>query len=121
VVLDHVAKRAGAFVIILAALDADRLGDADLDMVDVTAVPQRLEQRVGEAQREQILDRLLAEIMVDPERALLGEMSGDRVIDLAARGEVRTERFLERQADGRAGEAGRGKSLDCRFEQCRRR
>ena len=61
-------------------------------------VPQRLEQRVGEAQREQVLDRLLAEIMVDPEGPLLGKGGGDRVVDLAAGLEVGAERLLERHA-----------------------
>ena len=43
---------------------------------------------VGEAQREHVLDGLLAEIMVDAERPLLGEGGGDRVVDLAADSEV---------------------------------
>ena len=72
-------------------------------------VPQRLEHRVGEAQREQVLHRFLAEIMVDAEDALLGEGRGDRVVDLAAGFEVGAERLLERHADLRAGQA-RGSS-----------
>ena len=89
----------GAVVIIAAAFQPDRLGDGDLDMVDVRAVPQRLEHQVGEAQREQVLHRLLAEIMVDAEDPLLGEGGGDRVVDLAAGGEVGAERLFERHAD----------------------
>ena len=72
-VLHHVAQRAGIVVEPLAALEADGLGDRDLDVVDIRRVPQRLEQHVGEAQRQQVLHRLLAEIMVDPEDALLGK------------------------------------------------
>ena len=68
-------------------------------------LPQRLEQRIGEAQREQVLDRFLAEIMVDPEGAVLGEGGGDRVVDLAAGFEVAAERLFERHAHRRAGEA----------------
>ena len=100
----------GAVVIIAAAFEPDRLGDGDLDVVDVRAVPQRLEHRVGEAQREQVLDRLLAEIMVDAEGALLGKGGGDRVVDLAARFEVGAERLFERHAHRRAGEARRAAS-----------
>jgi hypothetical protein len=122
VVLDHVAQRPGAVVIIAAALEADRLGDADLDMIDMGAVPQRLEQRIGEAQSQQVLDRFLAEIMVDPERALFGKGGGDRVVDLAARFEIRTERLFERQPDRRAGQARGREPVDGRPEQgwCRR-
>ena len=105
VVLHHVAKRAGAVVIIAAALDPDRLGDGDLDVVDMRAVPQRLEHRVREPQREQVLDRLLAEIMVDPERALLGKGGSNGIVDLAAGFEVAAERLFERHPHRRASEA----------------
>ncbi len=67
VVLDQVAQRAGAFVIAGPALDPDVLRGGDLDVVDVVAVPDRLEQRVGEPQRQQVLDRLLAQVVIDPE------------------------------------------------------
>ena len=66
VVRHHVAQRAGRVVELAAPLDADRLGDGDLHMVDVVAVPQRLEDAVGEAQHHDVLHRLLAEIMIDP-------------------------------------------------------
>ena len=49
-----------------AVLDPDRLGDGDLHVVDVVAVPQRLEDAVGKAQHHDVLDRLLAEEMVHP-------------------------------------------------------
>src|SRR5687768_12831027 len=55
--------------------------------------------------------------MVDAERALLGEMGDDRFVDLAARLEVRSERFLERQPHRRAGEARGGEPVDGRLEQ----
>ena len=75
VVLNHVAQRAGALVIIAAAFEPDGLGDGDLDMVDVRAVPQAARtSELANRSAMQVLDRLLAEIMVDPERAVLGEM-----------------------------------------------
>ncbi len=64
-----------------AALDAELLGDRDLHMLDETAAPQRLEQRIAEAQRHQILHRLLAEIVIDAVDLLLGEDDADVVID----------------------------------------
>jgi hypothetical protein len=57
-------------------------------MLDARGVPQRLEQRIAEAQRQQILDGFLAEIMVDPENPLLRKGGGDRVVDLAARRQI---------------------------------
>ena len=72
-----------ALVIAGAAFQPDGLADRDLDVGDALRVPYRLEQRVAEAQRQDVLHRLLAEIMVDAERALLREDRGDRVVDLA--------------------------------------
>ena len=62
---DHVAQGAGRLVELAAPLDPDGLCRGDLDMVDVLAIPQRLEQAVGEAQRHDILHRFLAEEMID--------------------------------------------------------
>ena len=54
-------------------LDADRLRRGDLDVVDVFAIPDRLENRVCESQYEQILDRFFAEIVVDAVDLLLAK------------------------------------------------
>jgi len=62
---DHVAKRAGLLKEPGAALDRQLLGHVNLDVVDVTAVPDRLKQAVGEAEGEDVLDGLLAEEVVD--------------------------------------------------------
>ena len=67
VVLHHVAQRAGFVVVRPAAFDANRFGHGDLHVVDVRGVPQRLEQRVREAQRQQVLHRFFAEVVVDAE------------------------------------------------------
>ena len=66
-VLQHVAHGARAVVVGAAPFHAERLGDDDLHVVDVAAVPDGLEEAVGEAQEEQVLHRLLAEVVVDAE------------------------------------------------------
>src|SRR5690349_23488502 len=58
--------------------------------------------------------------MIDPERLVFGEGGSHRVVDLAARGEVRPQRFLERHSYGRTGEPGSFEAVDRPFEQCRR-
>ena len=68
---DHVAERAGALVELAARADRQRLGDVDLHVVDVLAIPQRLEEAVGEPQGEQVERRLLAEEVVDAEDLVL--------------------------------------------------
>ena len=66
-VLDHVADRAGLFVKRAPALHAERFGHRDLHALDAIAVPDRLEELVGEPEREDVEDRFLAQVMVDPE------------------------------------------------------
>ena len=76
---DHVAVGAGLLVEAGAVVDRERLGHVDLDVVDVVLVPDRLEHAVGEAQRDQVLDRLAPEEVVDPEDALLLEDAVDEL------------------------------------------
>ncbi len=124
-VLDHVAERAGLVVVAAPPLDADRLGHGDLDVIDHRAVPQGLEQAVGEPQDHQVLDGFLAEIMVDPEDLLLGEDPADRIVDGARRGEIMADRLFQHdpglaavQAEirdplaDRAEQAGRGREIE---------
>ena len=54
-------------------LMSDRLGYVDLHVIDEIAVPDRFEQAVGEAEREDVLGRLLAEEVVDAEDLFLVE------------------------------------------------
>ena len=64
---DHVAIRAGRLVEGGAHPDRERLGDVDLDVIDVVAIPDRLEHPVREPQRKDVLHRLTAEVVIDPE------------------------------------------------------
>ncbi len=82
-------------------------------------VPERLEERVGEARDQQVLDALLAEVVVDPEDLVLLEHRADRVVDLAGGGQVVAERLLEHQARGGGDQAVRGEPLADPAEQRR--
>ena len=66
-VRNHVAKGAGPIVVVAPALDPEGLGDGDLDAVHVAAVPDRLEDPVGEAECQDVLNGLLAQVVVDAE------------------------------------------------------
>ena len=59
------------------------------------AVPQRLEQAIGEAQRHDVLHRLLAEEMVDPIDLVLLQRLQDLGIERLGRGEVVAERLFD--------------------------
>ena len=70
---DHVADVPHLLVELASALDADLLGNRDLYVIDVATVPERLEHPVGETDGQDVLHRLLAEVVVDPEHLRLVE------------------------------------------------
>ncbi|CRR47400.1 hypothetical protein PAERUG_E16_London_17_VIM_2_04_14_05538 [Pseudomonas aeruginosa] len=110
VVLHHVAQLPGLVEVAPAAFDADLLGHGDLHVGDVVLVPLGLEQAVGEAQGDQVLHRLLAQVMVDPVNAAFREESGDRLVDLAGRLQVMPDGLLQHHP-GTFGETGGGEVL----------
>ncbi len=91
----HVAQRPRGVVELAASLDIERLRDGDLDMVDVIAIPQRLENAVGEPKHQDVLNRLLPEIVVDPIDLTLGEHAEDVAIEGLSRGQIDAERLLD--------------------------
>ncbi len=94
-VLHHVAKRSGLFVVGRAALDAEALRDRDLHLSDSLAAPERLDEHVRESEHEEVLDRLLAEVVVDAVDLLLLEVPPGDAIQLLGGGEVPAERLLD--------------------------
>ena len=90
----HVAVGARGLVEVGALGQPELLGHVDLDVVDVVAVPDRLEQPVGEAEGEDVLRRLLAQEVVDPEDLLLVEDLVQLAVQLLRRGQVGAERLL---------------------------
>ena len=58
------------------------LGDRDLNQLDVVG-SQRLEERVTEAEGQDVLDRFLAQVMVDAVQLLLGKQALEGHVELA--------------------------------------
>ena len=116
VVRNHVAEGAGRLVIAAAQLDSELLGDRDLHVIDVAAIPDRLEDSVGETECENILDRFLAEIMVDAIDLLFVDDLADRAVQGDRRRQIVAEGLLDHDAPPLVafllGEAGRAKLLD---------
>ena len=61
---------------------------------------------VGEAQGEQVLHGLLAEVVVDAEGLRFGEHLADAIVDLARRGQVVADRLFQHHARVRRHQAG---------------
>ena len=92
----------------------------------MVAVPQRLEDAVGEAEDEDVLDRLLAEVVIDPVDLVLAEDLRDQLGSGPGRAQVVPERLLDDDARPAALLLGRGRALprlhdDRRVEARRRR
>src|ERR1700685_1158063 len=64
-VLHHVANRAYLLVESAASLHTEVLGHRDLDVLNVFAIPDRLEKRVGKTEVQNVLHGLLAQIVID--------------------------------------------------------
>jgi hypothetical protein len=108
VVLQHVAHRAVVVVVVAAAFHAHGLGHGDLHLLDVPRIPDRLEHRIAEAQREQVLHAFLAEVVVHPVDARLVEDLRHAVVDHVRAGEVVADGLLQHRARTGAGEPLRG-------------
>ena len=97
-VLDYVTNRADTLVESAARGDVEVLGHRDLDLVHVLAVPDRFQERVREAEKEDVLDRRLAQVVVDAETALLGEHPVQRLVQRPGRLQIAPKRLLDDDA-----------------------
>ena len=117
----HVPQRAGPFVETPAGLDAHGLGGRDLNMVDMVAVPERLEDAVGEAQHQDVLDRFLAEEVIDPIDLVFGQHLEDLRVEGFGRCSVMPERLFDDHPPprllGLSGEPRAAELLDQRAEE----
>ncbi len=98
VALHHVAQRAGAGVVGVAAIHAFALGHQDVHRFDVVAVPHRFQQRVAEAQRDQVLHCRLAQVVVEAEHTILVDPLADGADDFLGAFAVAADRLLQHQA-----------------------
>ena len=95
VVLEDVAERPRTVVVFSATLHADGFAHGNLDVVDEPAVPEGLEDAVGEPEDEKVLDGFLAEVMVDSIYAVFGEGALECAVEFAGACKIAPERFLD--------------------------
>src|SRR5437867_12863729 len=111
VVGDHVPQRSILLVVAAPSLHPYRLRQGDLYVVDVAPVPDGLEDPVAEAKNQNILDRLLSQIVIDPVDLLLIQAVPQLGVEALRRLQVAAKRFfhdhpapaamlLARQSDG---------------------
>src|SRR5580704_16127114 len=121
----HVAQSPGGVVETATVTHAELLGHRNLHVVDVIAVPDRLEQAIGEAQHQDVLDRFLSKVMIDAIDLMLVKNFEQLAIELLCGSEISAEWLLEDHAApaavALAGEPGFPEPPGDRLEGCRRR
>src|SRR5436305_2049764 len=82
------AQRAGVVVAAGTTLERNLLRRRDLHLVDEAAVPDRLEDAVGEPEHQGVLDGVLAEVVVDAVDLARVEHREQRAVQVQRRREV---------------------------------
>ena len=93
--LEHVAEDAGVFVVAAAVAYVEVFENGDLDVIDVVAVPERLEDGVAKAKYDEVLDGVFAEVVIDAEELVLVGAGVDGVVEITSGVEVCTEGFFD--------------------------
>ncbi len=119
VVLHDVPQAADLFVELAPTLDAEVFRHRDLHRPHVVAIPDGFEKGVREAEVDDVLRRLLAEVVVDAKDVRLGKDRVEHPVELLRRLEVAPERLLHDHA-GILRASGRPEAFHHRFEQARR-
>src|SRR5581483_959053 len=89
---------AGLFVIATALFDANFFRRRDLHAIDVTAVPDRLENRIAKTENQNVLHRLFPEIMIDAIDLILFKNLLNLPVQVLCRFQIAAERFLDHDA-----------------------
>ncbi len=118
-ILNHVADGAGLIVECAAALDAEVFRHGDLHALDMVAVPERLEERIREAEVDHVLHGPLPEVMVDAEDRRFGKGSEQNPVQCPGRPEVCPKGLFDDHA-GAFRAARLAELLDDRTEEHRR-
>src|SRR6185295_10996470 len=93
-VLDHIADGADFFVKRTTPLYAEGLCLGDLHVVHKIAIPDRLQEGIGKAKVQQVLNSLLPQVVIDAKDGGLREDSMQLRIQRLSRGQVAAEGFL---------------------------
>ena len=98
VVRHHVAQGAGFVVISAALFHADSFRHRNLDVIDVTSVPDRLEDSVGKAESQNVLNGFFAQVVIDAVDLLFIGHPQQLLVQKPGGLEIMTERFFDDDA-----------------------
>src|ERR1017187_8202144 len=66
----------------------------DLYALHIVAIPERFHKRVGEAKDKDVIDRQLAQVMIDAKNVFLLEMAEQKPIQMLRRFKIKSERLF---------------------------
>src|SRR5262249_43746774 len=116
-ILNHVADRAGLIIERPPALNSEVFRHGDLHTLDLIAVPERLEERIREAEEHHVMDGSFSQIMIDAEDVLLVESAEQNLVKCLRRGQVVAEGLFDDDAGAastiRFGQLFHNKSKQC--------
>ncbi len=98
-ILDHVADRAGLVVKLASSLDPEVLRHRDLNALDVVTIPDRFQERIGEAKEQHVVHLLLAEVVVDSVDRLLVKRVVQNLVQRLCGREDRGQKVSRRRPD----------------------
>src|ERR1700722_7102463 len=91
----HIAQGARLFIERRSVFDSYRFSSGDLYIVDVVPVPDWFEQRITEAENEDVLHCFFAKIVVNPVHRFFVEYAVHHVIQYVCRFQVPPERLFQ--------------------------
>ena len=94
-VLHHVAQLTHSVVISPPPFDPHLFRNGNLNMIDTTLIPLGIDKAIGKSQHQKVLDRLLAQVMINPVDILLIDKLSQCFIDLSRRIEAFTNRLFK--------------------------
>ena len=94
-ILEHVPDDPRLLEVLAPRSYSYRLGNCDLHFLDVLTVPQRLEDRIGKTENENVLDSFLAEVVIDAIDLVLVQAIEDRAVQCPGGVETPAERLLD--------------------------
>src|SRR5208282_2434485 len=93
-ILHNIAYRPGPIIESAAALYPKVFRHRDLYALHIVAIPERFHKRVGEAKDKDVIDRQLAQVMIDAKNVFLLEMAEQKPIQMLRRFKIKSERLF---------------------------
>lgn len=94
-VLDHIPNGSRFLIIRTATLKTNIFGDRDLDVINIASIPDRLKDPVCQAEDEDILHGLFAEVVVNTVDLVLFKDLADLPVEFLGGGEIVSEGLFD--------------------------